>query len=1029
VALPQTIPHSQVRTRNKLLGYLKTCPAEVQERVTAAGKERLATEPSRKRQLQAGWNERHRAKRRKQGPDLDTDYNIDHFLDLPSAEERKDLHRAFLAATSNNSLTMAVCASCSRLLLQNQLSRVDYLELKNRCVFIPATPNENHVLSHGMLLDHAHVDASGEGLPGWICRHCLFAHGQGKRPAYSLANDMWTGDAPLVLATLTLPERLLIGLRFPRAYVVKLYLKSGRGTDHPLATQTQLKGNVTTYHTNVDAVKQMLEGQLMPRKASILPSLLAITFVGSTNLIKSWLKSLFRVRRKVIREALMILKNVTRHPGYANLDFDDNTMDALPEDSVPEEIFAAVQWDKDEGTAARESAGYVPEDIETSMSTFKTIVSILSSYIFDSDNNYDPNDPTCLNANTRTVVIPNATNTQDPNTEGSEPNVIPLEYSGTAAADETQITPQELMRSALKKLTPDVQQQMLAEGGYLIRHGGFARDFGPATSTQHTSEDEEPNPSVYAFPHLFPYGTGGLEAKREVPVSFVEHIRCLLQRSDMRFRKDPVFPFWALSIEQKRQALHAAQLTMSRRDFDRVCAAVRDLKPEDYKQAASDEEKGIYAQDPKIAILKKAVRVTMQKVMGSDASRALNRSKIWSTSLYLNPVNLWITFNFIDRHDPICQVFAGEKIDMDNLGRTLNSSAQSRAINVAQDPFAATQFFFFVAKTVLNTLLGFSTDSRTVGNQMGELGKGSAYFGAVEAQGRGSLHLHLMMWLDNSPDADETTLRLRSPAFREKIKAYMRRNIRAHLDGLTEDTLNTMEAEPALAWSRPPNPDSPSYEDDMRLLELRLAHAQQYHKCSPNTCQQYDKRKRKLVCKRRAPFELSPEDVVTETGDIRPKRLIKWLNTWCPAIFYGGRCNNDIKFITNGALARAIVWYTTFYATKKQGTSYNQSALIEKTYAFHTEKTPQSEDAREKNRKFIFRCGMSLNREMEYSGPQAMAYLMGYGDTMHSHTYVTIWWSTVVSALKKIYPELSPGIINDKPNDSQGEQSVSTGLE
>jgi hypothetical protein len=107
---------------------------------------------------------------------------------------------------------------------------------------------------------------------------------------------MWTGDVPPVLATLTLPERLLSGLRFPRAYVVKLYLKSGHSTDHPLATQSQLKGNVTTYHTNVDAVKQMLEGQLMPRKATDLPSLLAITFVGSSNLVKSRLKSLFQVR-------------------------------------------------------------------------------------------------------------------------------------------------------------------------------------------------------------------------------------------------------------------------------------------------------------------------------------------------------------------------------------------------------------------------------------------------------------------------------------------------------------------------------------------------------------------------------------------------------------------------------------------------------------------------------------------------------------------------------------------------------------
>ncbi|KDN39958.1 hypothetical protein RSAG8_08407, partial [Rhizoctonia solani AG-8 WAC10335] len=1006
-ALPHAIPHSQVRTRTKILAHLKTCPVEVQNRINAVATERSTEALSRKRKAKADINQRYQDKRRKRETDSDSDHDVDCFLDLPSAEEQKDCRRAFLAATSNAALAQAVCASCSRLLFQNELSRIDYLELKNRHVFEPATPNVNHILSHGMLLDHVHLDDTGEGLIGWICRHCLLvssAHGLCKRPAYSLGNDMWTGTVPPALAMLTLPERLLIALRFPCAYVVKLYLKSGHGTDHPAAIQTQLKGNVTMYHANIDAVKQMLEGQLMPRQTSILPSLIAVTFVGHSSLVKSHLKSLFRVRRKVIYEALLVLKNVTKHPGYINLDINSATVESLPEDDVPQEIYAAVQWDKDEGTVARESAGYVPAEVET-------------------DDSHDLHDVSCLNANARSVSNQGTVHVNGDTTEGLDPDVIPLEYSGVAAADETQITPQELMRSAVDKLAPSVQQHMNNEGAYLIRHGGFARDFGPSTSKQHAEGEEEPNPSVYAFPHLFPYGVGGLEARREVQVSFTEHVRCLLQRNDTRFRKDPAFPFWALSLEQKRQALNAAQLTMSRRDFDYVCTTVGQLKPEDYRQAVLDEDKGIRTKDPKIALLKKAVRVTMQKVMGSDASRALNRSKIWSTSLYLNPVNLWITLNFIDRHDPICQVFAGKKVDMDNLGRVLNLSAQSHAINVAQDPFAATQFFFFLAKTVLSTLFGFAIDNRTAENQMGELGKGHAYFGAVEAQGRGSLHPHLMMWLANSPDADETTYKLQSLEFREKIVAYMRRNIRSHLDGLTDDTLEVMEAESALAWSRPPNPDSPNYEDDMRLLELRLAHAQQYHKCSPNTCQRYDKRKCKLVCKRRAPFELSPEDIVTESGEVRPKRLIKWLNTWCPAVFYGGRCNNDIKFITNGANARGIAWYTTFYATKKQGASYNQSALIEKTYAFHVDKTPKTEDAREQNRQFIFRCGMSLNREMEYSGQQAMAYLMGYGDTVHSHTYIPIWWSSVVSALKTAYTELAPSANNYKPKHPAEEQS------
>lgn len=43
---------------------------------------------------------------------------------------------------------------------------------------------------------------------------------------------------------------------------------------------------------------------------------------------------------------------------------------------------------------------------------------------------------------------------------------------------------------------------------------------------------------------------------------------------------------------------------------------------------------------------------------------------------------------------------------------------------------------------------------------------------------------------------------------------------------------------------------------------------------------------------------------------------------------------------------------------------------------------------------------------MEYSGQQVMAYLMGWGDTLHSHTYTPIYWSSVTQKHKCVYPEL-----------------------
>lgn len=547
---------------------------------------------------------------------------------------------------------------------------------------------------------------------------------------------------------------------------------------------------------------------------------------------------------------------------------------------------------------------------------------------------------------------------------------------------------------------------MLQEGGYTIRHGGFARDFGAPRPGGGDCSNKEENPSCFTFPFLFPYALGGLEAKKKVPVSFTEHTRWCLQYHDGRFRKHPTFPFWSFSIQQKRQALTASKLIMHRKDFEKVSLAISDLTADDLEQARVEEEQGKPISNPKVLLLRHFVQVTMQHVMGSDAARALNRSKLWSTSLYLNPMSLWITINPTDRHDPICQVFAGENLDMDNFNPMAGPSALQRAQNVANDPFAAAQFFFFLAETILGALFGFSVKGRTSQNKIGALGLGNAYFGAVEAQGRGSLHLHMMMWLCHSPNAEEIVERLKLPAFRDKIKKYIQANLRSHIDSLDQNVLDSMEPDPALAWSRPPNPDSPTYTNDLALLEIRLAKAQQYHRCSPSTCLRFNRQKKEMTCKRRAPFELSPDDEVSELGEIKTKRTVAYLNTWNPTVFYGGRCNNDIKFITNGSEARNVGFYITNYATKKQGKSYNQSALLAKTYMFHNSPGQIHANSQKSNTSFLFRCGLAINREQEFSGQQVMSYLMGWGDTIQSHTYSPIYWSSVTRELRELFPEL-----------------------
>ncbi|KAG2337317.1 hypothetical protein BDR05DRAFT_952706 [Suillus weaverae] len=171
------------------------------------------------------------------------------------------------------------------------------------------------------------------------------------------------------------------------------------------------------------------------------------------------------------------------------------------------------------------------------------------------------------------------------------------------------------------------------------------------------------------------------------------------------------------------------------------------------------------------------------KVMGTDESRINICLYIWGMTIMKNPPSLWITINPTDTHDPIAQVFAGEDIDLDNLNCNLGPDSSHRATIIANDPYAAAIFFHFIIQAILEELMGISVSKSKNGHIMrhkGIFGTVEGYIGTVEAQGRGTLHLHMLVWLQGAPTAVVMKNRLQSPEFRTKVANYIGANIHAH---------------------------------------------------------------------------------------------------------------------------------------------------------------------------------------------------------------------------------------------------------
>ena|SRR5258708_1929868 len=129
-------------------------------------------------------------------------------------------------------------------------------------------------------------------------------------------------------------------------------------------------GNVTTYELNMKDIIEMLWGNKLPRPMKILSSIIAVTYIRTTKLPKTWLKSTFRVRHRVVLQALHWLIANNHH--YHKYEVDEDLIASMLEDDVPVEILAAVRQEEDTGVIEAEKDGYVPELEETNQEPYVT---------------------------------------------------------------------------------------------------------------------------------------------------------------------------------------------------------------------------------------------------------------------------------------------------------------------------------------------------------------------------------------------------------------------------------------------------------------------------------------------------------------------------------------------------------------------------------------------------------------------------------------------------------------------------------
>lgn len=380
--------------------------------------------------------------------------------------------------------------------------------------------------------------------------------------------------------------------------------------------------------------------------------------------------------------------------------------------------------------------------------------------------------------------------------------------------------------------------------------------------------------------------------------------------------------FQVFGVLQKRAICSSAALKMMQGDFQRHSEAIRHLTPKDFEVTAGEESWRVPFSNPVMNALVKHLHTVRSNVIGTDSSRTSVRSQIWSLVFIKNPPNLWITLNPSDINNPIAQVFAGELLDLDNFNPSRALDSKLRAQNIARNPYAAAKFFNFVIVATLETIFGISSVRGNITWRSGVFGNVNAYMGMIETQGRGMLHLHLIVWLADAPKPSLMRDCLKADEFHAKVVEFIKANIKADV-GMSEAEFLTQRVKPAITFNRPIPPSDKSYSRKTTERLRLLLRAVQVHSCEIGRC--IVTRKKRLVCKNRAPFKLSDKDWVAENGEWGMRRVVAYLNGFNPTISETLLCNHDVKLVTNGDETQDMTMYATNYSSKQQRARYWQN--------------------------------------------------------------------------------------------------------
>ncbi len=477
-----------------------------------------------------------------------------------------------------------------------------------------------------------------------------------------------------------------------------------------------------------------------------------------------------------------------------------------------------------------------------------------------------------------------------------------------------------------------------------------------------------------SYAHLFPYGMGGPKTVDGKQVTLRTYLKHLLNSCHYQYRKELAFVMAMYNVIHKQEVCLKTALTVRRPLFCKDYAdTINSVKSRDLKKALLSKNE-IHQLSPSVQCLLKQLHAVGSQIPGTAYAKKSMRKEIHAQMIKLGMPVFFITVSPGDTNSPVMCYLAGSDIDLDSMIDKMLPDKAERAKICSEDPVASAKYYNLVVENVLTKLLAYNHP------EGGVLGHVSGYYGTTEEQGRGSLHLHLMVWMKGYPSPTDLITRMKQDEqYRHDVLKYFDSIIKQDVGVYSGKITKEQKDIDKILCRRPCDPNKKNFakrlKSDLKdLVPLVNTHSHM------DSCYKYDSKK----CRYGYPRPIVETSYVSETQEIFLKRLDERINNYEEYIMTSVRCNMDIKSIPSGKDCRALAFYITEYQVKNELSTYHTLEILEALLS-RLEKTDMEMLSEKKIVKMLNR----VLTESEVSAPHVAHLCLGHPDNYASHQFRT----------------------------------------